>query len=71
MSVARTQMHVHQSECLAVAGLELSSVPRSDWTMAEITTLFELPFNDLLYGAQWVHRQIFDPNAVQISTLLS
>ena len=71
MSVARTQMHVHESQSLAVAGLELSCVPRSDWTMAAITTLFDLPFNDLLYGAQWVHRQIFDPNAVQISTLLS
>jgi biotin synthase len=39
--------------------------------MAQVTSLFELPFNDLVYGAQWVHRQIFDPNAVQISTLLS
>ena len=45
--------------------------PRSDWTMAEVTALFELPFNDLLYAAQSVHRQSFDANAVQVSTLLS
>ena len=32
---------------------------------------FELPFSDLLYAAQWVHRQVFDPNAVQVSTLVS
>ncbi|HSC15819.1 MAG TPA: biotin synthase BioB, partial [Gammaproteobacteria bacterium] len=45
--------------------------PRSDWTRREVEALFELPFNDLLYSAQRVHRQSFDPNAVQVSTLLS
>ena len=49
----------------------MTSEPRTDWTKAEIESLFELPFNDLLYSAQWVHRQNFDPNAVQVSTLLS
>lgn len=44
---------------------------RFDWTLDEIQALFDLPFNDLLYRAQSVHRQHFDPNAVQISTLLS
>ncbi len=44
---------------------------RHDWTHAEVHSLFDLPFNDLLYRAQSVHRQHFDPNAVQISTLLS
>jgi len=44
---------------------------RNDWSRAEVGALFELPFNDLLYRAQGVHRQNFDPNAVQISTLLS
>ncbi|MHB8742946.1 MAG: biotin synthase BioB [Sulfuricaulis sp.] len=39
--------------------------------IAEITALFELPFNDLVFRAQTVHRQHFDPNAVQLSTLLS
>src|ERR1700754_2145937 len=44
---------------------------RTDWTRAEIAALFELPFNDLLWQAQGVHRQYHDPNAVQLSTLLS
>ena len=44
---------------------------RHDWTLEEIKALFEMPFNDLLYRAQGVHRANFDPNAVQISTLLS
>ena len=47
------------------------SVIRHDWSVAEIKALFELPFNDLLFRAQSVHRQHFDPNAVQVSTLLS
>jgi biotin synthase len=38
---------------------------------ATIAALFELPFNDLIYRAQNVHRSHFDPNAVQLSTLLS
>ncbi|HNF67077.1 MAG TPA: biotin synthase BioB, partial [Plasticicumulans sp.] len=44
---------------------------RHDWTVAEALELFALPFADLLYRAQGVHRQHFDPNAVQVSTLLS
>jgi biotin synthase len=44
---------------------------RHDWTVDEIETLFELPFNDLVYRAQGVHRAHFDPNKVQLSTLLS
>ena len=44
---------------------------RHDWTLAEVRALFELPFNDLLFQAQTVHRQHFDPNRVQVSTLLS
>jgi biotin synthase len=39
--------------------------------VAAITALFELPFSDLIYRAQTVHRRHFDPNAVQLSTLLS
>ena len=41
------------------------------WSVAQIVELFELPFSDLIYRAQTVHRQHFDPNAVQVSTLLS
>ena len=44
---------------------------RHDWGKAEVQAFFDLPFNELLYQAQTVHRQCFDPNAVQISTLLS
>ncbi|CAG0939473.1 partial biotin synthase, partial [Gallionellaceae bacterium] len=41
------------------------------WSVDEIEALFKLPFSDLLYRAQQAHRQYFDPNAVQLSTLLS
>ncbi|HEX4916836.1 MAG TPA: biotin synthase BioB [Limnobacter sp.] len=41
------------------------------WTIEAIEALFSLPFNDLLFKAQQVHRDNFDPNAVQLSTLLS
>ena len=41
------------------------------WSLAEVEALYALPFNDLLFKAQGVHRQHFDPNAVQLSTLLS
>lgn len=44
---------------------------RHDWTATEVQSLFSMPFNDLLFEAQTVHRQYFDPNTVQISTLLS
>jgi biotin synthase len=44
---------------------------RSDWTLEEARQLFALPFNDLLFHAQRVHRLHFDPNRVQVSTLLS
>jgi len=36
-----------------------------------VASLFDLPLNDLLFAAHWVHRRHFDPNAVQVSTLLS
>jgi biotin synthase len=41
------------------------------WTVAEIVDLFELPFSDLMFRAQSVHREHFNPNEVQVSTLLS
>jgi len=44
---------------------------RHDWTLKEVNALFALPFNDLLFKAQSVHRLHFDPNEVQVSTLLS
>jgi len=44
---------------------------RNDWTLAEVQDLFALPFMDLLFSAQTVHRRFQVPNSVQISTLLS
>ncbi|MDF1639305.1 biotin synthase BioB [Alcanivorax jadensis] len=44
---------------------------RHDWTRDEVLALFKQPFNDLLFQAQVVHRQHFNPNEVQLSTLLS
>ena len=51
-----------------------SSIPsglRKDWTVAEALALYALPFNDLLFKAQSIHRAHFDPNRVQLSRLLS
>lgn len=50
---------------------ETQTTIRNDWKQEEVETLFALPFNDLLFQAQIVHRQHFDANSVQISTLLS
>ncbi|ORE85569.1 biotin synthase [Oceanococcus atlanticus] len=44
---------------------------RHDWRADEVRALFDLPFNDLLFRAQSVHRAHFDPNEVQLSTLLN
>jgi biotin synthase len=41
------------------------------WPLAAVEALFDLPFNDLLFRAQQVHRENFDANSVQLSTLLS
>jgi len=50
---------------------DLKTMPRSDWSRAEIAALFALPFPELLFRAMTVHRAHFDPTQVQISTLLS
>jgi len=47
------------------------SLLRHDWQLAEVQALFALPFNDLIFQAQTTHRANFDPNEVQISSLLS
>jgi len=44
---------------------------RNDWTQQDVDQLFDMPFNDLLFKAQQIHREFFNPNHVQISTLLS
>ena len=49
----------------------LDRAVRHNWTRAEIADLFALPFADLIFRAQTVHRQNFSANEVQVSTLLS
>ena len=52
----------------------LTPTPRNlhrSWTREEALALYEAPFNDLLFQAQTVHREHFDPNKVQLSRLLS
>ena len=44
---------------------------RHDWRLSEVEALFALPFNDVLFQAQQIHRLYFDPNEIQISRLLS
>ncbi len=47
------------------------SEERHQWTVEEVLALYEMPFMDLIWRAQEVHRKYFDPNAIQRSTLLS
>jgi biotin synthase len=54
---------------VAMPPANASSQPR--WTSQEAQALYALPFNDLLFKAHTIHRQNFDPNAVQLSRLLS
>jgi biotin synthase len=54
----------------AFAGSAQAAI-RHDWSRAEIRALFELPFPELMFRAQSLHREYFDPTEVQISTLLS
>ena len=54
------------------ASLDVMTNPvRFDWQREQIAELFAQPFADLLFHAQSLHRQHFDPNQVQVSTLLS
>jgi len=50
---------------------DLSGAPNNRWSVDAVESLFATPFNDLIFRAQQVHREAFDPNAVQLSTLLS
>jgi biotin synthase len=47
------------------------ATPRHSWTVAEVLALYALPFMDLLWRAQEVHRRCFDANAIQRSALIS
>ena len=62
---------MQQSSSLApVASLQQSSAPRQ-WRLDEVLALYDMPLMDLIWRAQGVHRENFDPNAVQRSALLS
>jgi len=60
--------HTHPA---AILPENVSGLVRNDWTREEVRALFDLPFADLMFHAQRVHRENFDPREVQISTLLS
>jgi biotin synthase len=75
-------MNIPPEPSVTEAGLEKADFPESntdicesglrhDWSLQEVTALYALPFNDLLFQAHSVHRSNFDPNSVQVSTLLS
>jgi biotin synthase len=51
--------------------VNMSKILRDDWRAEEIKSFFNLPFNDLLYKAQTTHRVYFDPNEIQLSTLIN
>lgn len=59
------------SEAMSEQKRATVNIVKNTWPLKKIQALFDLPFNDLLFKAQTVHRENFDPNAVQISTLLS
>jgi biotin synthase len=52
-------------------GKDSSITPRSDWTRAEAQALYDLPFADLIFQAQSIHRRNFDPNHIETASLLS
>lgn len=55
----------------AINRIQLAPSIRHDWRLDEVQALFAQPFNDLIYKAQGLHREYFDPNEVQVSSLLS
>src|ERR1700735_4953214 len=61
MSIAETRPQVAPPEAAL----------RHDWTREEVRALFALPFPELMFRAQSLHRAHFDPCEVQISTLIS
>jgi biotin synthase len=63
-----TQLHLDRPQA---ADAPAPAAPAARWRVADVVALYELPLNDLLFRAQQVHREHFDPNTVQLSTLLS
>ena len=69
INVEMLDVNFREKNSCTVDANDSQSVNR--WSVAEIAELFDLPFSDLMHRAQLVHRENFDPNAVQVSTLLS
>ncbi|MFY9626495.1 MAG: biotin synthase BioB [Rhodoplanes sp.] len=67
----RTASPISAAAAASGAAPDLAGIVRHDWAREEIRALFDLPFPDLVFAAQRVHRMHFDPHEVQISTLLS
>jgi biotin synthase len=70
MPIAVEERLMSLMQALPSANAGLGQV-RNDWTRAQVRALFALPFPELMFEAQRVHRLHFDPLEVQISTLLS
>lgn len=76
MTISAPQNNTNQID---KATIEMPSQPqqhegsniRHDWSIDEINKLFAMPFNDLMFKAQTIHREYFNANYVQVSTLLS
>jgi biotin synthase len=64
------RLNADSQEYVRPASLADSRI-RHDWNLEEVTGLFNLPLNDLIFAAQQVHREHFDPNEIQVSSLLS
>ncbi len=61
----------HEQPVHFVKPSKTAPVANETWTLEAVKALFNLPFNDLMFKAQQVHREHFNPNEVQLSTLLS
>jgi biotin synthase len=69
-----TQLHLDRPQTATAAADAAHAATQSGkarWRVADVVALYELPLNDLLFRAQQVHREHFDANTVQLSTLLS
>src|SRR5258706_3255444 len=66
-----TELHTEATLAEPSASTVANAMPVARWRVADIVALYELPFNDLMFRAQQAHREHFDANTVQLSTLLS
>lgn len=69
--VLKIMKEIHEIKSQEVLAMPYDTGLRHDFEVEEVLKLFDLPFNDLLFKAAEIHRQFHNPNAVQISTLLS